>query len=116
MFNLEIKRIPLRSIVLSAYPFVVFVFTLLQAFLGLGDLLDPEAGLFKAIMQVLLYGIINTGVIVLFTMFAAIIYNILVNFGIRGLRITLAEIEEPLEEEVNVEEVKEEQPSQEENK
>ncbi len=99
MFNLEIKRISLKSIVLSAYPFVVFVFTLLQAFLGLGDLLDLEAGFFKALMQVLLYAVINTGVIVLFTMLAAFIYNMVVNFGVKGFRVSLAEIEESAEKE-----------------
>ena len=108
MFNLEIKRISLKSIALSAYPFVVFVFTLLQAFLGLGDLLDPEAGFFKAVMQVLLYAVINTGVIVLFTMFAAFIYNIVVNLGVKGLRVYFAEVEENSanENETPVEETK----------
>ena len=76
----------------------MFVFTLLQAFFGLGDLLDPEAGLFKAIMQILLYGIINTGVIVLFTMLAAFIYNMIVNFGVKGIMVSLAEIEDTVEE------------------
>ena len=108
MFNLEIKRISLKSIVLSAYPFVVFVFTLLQAFLGLGDLLDPEAGFFKAVMQVLLYAIINTGVLVLFTMLAAFIYNIVVNLGVKGVRVYFAEVEEnsAKEDETPVEETK----------
>ena len=99
MFNLEIKRIPLKSIVLSAYPFVVFVFTLLQAFLGLGDLIDPEAGFFKAVMQVLLYSLINMGVIVIFTMLAAFIYNLLTSFGMKGLRIALTEVEDSSQEE-----------------
>lgn len=104
MFNLEIKRISLKSIALSAYPFVVFVFTLLQAFLGLGDLLDPEAGFFKAIMQILLYAIINTGVIVIFTMLAAFIYNMVINFGLKGIKISLSEVEDTTEENSSKEE------------
>lgn len=99
MFNLEIKRISLKSIVFSAYPFVVFVFTLLQAALGLADLINLEAGLFKAIMQVLLYAVIYTGVIVVFTMFAAFIYNTVVNFGVKGIRLSFTEVEETAEEE-----------------
>lgn len=109
MFNLEIKRIPVKNIVLSAYPFVVFVFTLLSAFLGIGDLIEPGAGFFKALMQILLYSLITMGVIVLFTMLACFIYNLLVSFGMKGLRISLSEVEETSEDS------KEEEPKEENN-
>lgn len=99
MFNLEIKRISLKSIAFSAYPFVVFIFTLLQAILALKELIDPSAGFFKAAMQFLLYSVINTGVIVLFTILAAFIYNLIVSFGVKGVRISLADVEETTEEE-----------------
>ena len=86
---------------------------MLQSFFGLGDLIDPSAGVFKLIMQVLLYTIIYTGVIVLFTMLAAFIYNTLINFGMKGIRISLAEVEdsntqEPAQEEETSASVQEE--------
>lgn len=97
MFNLEIKRISLKSIVFSIYPFVVFVFALLSSLFAMGDLVDPEASLFVAARQLLLYSLISTAVIVFFSILAGFIYNLLASFGMRGLRISLTEVEETAE-------------------
>jgi hypothetical protein len=109
MFNLEIKRISLKSVALSAYPFVVFVFSLLSSFIGLGDVIDPGTGVFKALIQILLNSLFQTAVIVLFTVLAGLIYNMLVLFGLKGIRIALADVDEQ-------EKDKEEVPAVEENK
>lgn len=99
MFNLEIKRISLRSVVLSIYPFVVFIFVLLAALLSMGDFVEPEAGLFTIATQVLLYSLINTAVVVFYTLLAGFVYNLLSSFGMKGLRLSLAETETNTEEE-----------------
>ena len=94
MFNLEIKRVSVKSVVLSAYPFVVFIFTLLSAFFNLGSLVEPEAGIFTIATQVVLYSLITTAVIVCFSVLACFIYNMLCNFGMKGFRISLEEVED----------------------
>lgn len=99
MFNLEIKRISLKSIVLSVYPFIVFVFCLLSAFFGMNDLINTDAGILAIVTQILLYSLTTTAVIVVFTVLACFIYNILASFGIRGIRISLTEVEEASQEE-----------------
>ena len=114
MFNLEIKRISLKSIVLSVYPFVVFIFCLLSAFFGINDLINPDASRFATMMQILLYSLTMTAVIVIFTLLACFIYNILASFGIRGVRISLTEVEETSQEEQD--EPQAEASAQEENK
>lgn len=113
MFNLEIKRISLKSLVFSAYPLIVFVFILLSSYFELGDLIDPEAGFFAMATQVMLFSLIRTAVIVLFSVLAAFLYNLLSSFGMKGIRISLAEVEEaPAKEETPEEQA----PVQEENK
>ena len=100
MFNLEIKRISLKSLVFSVYPLIVFVFILLFSYFELGDLIDPEAGFFATATQVMLFSLIRTAVIVLFSVLAAFLYNLLSSFGMKGIRISLTEVEEaPAQEE-----------------
>ena len=104
MFNLEIKRISLKSLVFSAYPLVVFVFILLSSYFELGDLIDPEAGFFATATQVMLFSLIRTAVIVLFSVLAAFLYNLLSSFGMKGVRISLTEVEEASAQEETTEE------------
>ncbi len=94
MFKLEIKKIGLKSLVFSGYPFVVFVFSLLSTLIGLGDVVSPEQGFFSALISILLYSLFTTAAIILYSVLAAFIYNMLMNFGLRGVNISLAEIEE----------------------
>ena len=93
MFKLEIKKISLKSLVFSVYPFVVFVFSLLTA-LWLGDIVVPGEGFFSAMTSVLLYSLFTTLAILLYSVLAAFIYNMLVNLGVKGIKISLAEVEE----------------------
>ena len=94
MFKLEIKKISLKSLVFSVYPFVVFVFSLLTALFGLGDIVVPGEGFFSAMTSVLLYSLFTTLAILLYSVLAAFIYNMLVNLGVKGIKISLAEVEE----------------------
>lgn len=109
MFNLEIKKISLKSIVLSVYPFVVFLFTLLSSLLGMQDLLDFENSLISNITQVLLYSLFTTAVIVIFTVLAGFIYNLLTGFGMKGLVFTFRDMDEDSQEEKANTEVNEEE-------
>ena len=94
MFNLEIKRISLKSIVLSVYPFVIFFFTLIASLLRIQDLLDASNSLIFNISQLLLYSLFTTAVIVLFTVLAGFIYNMLTGFGMKGLSFVLRDMDE----------------------
>ncbi len=94
MFKLEVKKINLKSIVFSGYPFVVFVFSLLTTLFSLGDVVSPGEGVFSSMISILLYVLVTAGVIVIYSLLAAFIYNTLTNFGMKGLRFSLTEVEE----------------------
>jgi len=109
MFNLEIKKISLKSIVLSAYPFIVFLFSLASSFLSMGDLLEAESGLFTQITQILIFSLMTTAVIVIFSILAGFVYNLLCSFGMKGIRFSVVDLDEENKEE-------EDQPQEEEKK
>lgn len=111
MFKLEIKKIGLKSLVFSGYPFVVFVFSLLSTLIRLGDVVSSEDGFFSALVSILLYSLFTTAAIILYSVLAAFIYNMLMNLGLKGVNISLAEIEEKTssEEEVDAPIVKDEE-------
>jgi hypothetical protein len=94
MFKLEVKKIALKSIVFSGYPFVVLIFSLLTTLFSLGDVVSPGEGFFSAMISVLLYALFTTAAVVLYSLLAAFIYNTLTNFGLKGIRVSLTEVEE----------------------
>lgn len=94
MFKLEIKKIALKSVVLSGYPFVIFLFSLLTTLMKLGDVVSPGDGFFSAVTSILLYALFTTAAVVLYTLLAAFIYNILISIGLKGIRVSLSEVEE----------------------
>lgn len=99
MFNLELKKISLKSIVISAYPFIVFLFSLASSVLSMGDLLEAESSIFTQITQILIFSLMTTAVIVIFSVLAGFVYNLLCSFGMKGIRFSVADLDEEKKEE-----------------
>ena len=72
----------------------MFVFSLLTALFSLGDIVAPGEGFFGGMISILLYSLFTTAAVVLYSLLAALIYNTLTNFGMKGLRVSLTEVEE----------------------
>ena len=97
--KIEIKNISLKSIILSAFPLLVFALCLVNYVLQISSM--PDLSLMQQILQIILWTLVDTIVYSVLFIFAAFIYNLFCSFGMRGLTIT---VEEPVTEE----EVKEE--------
>ena len=97
--KIEIKNISLKSIILSAFPLLVFTICLLNSILPVAG--APELSLLESILAVVLNALVETIVFVVLFIVAAFMYNLFCSFGIKGLTVTL-------EEPATKEEVKEE--------
>lgn len=101
--KIEIKNISLKSIILSAFPLLVFAFCLVNYIMQLASL--PDLNLLDKIVQIILWTLVDTIIWLVFIVIAAFVYNLFCSFGIRGLTFT---IEEPgVQEEVKQEEKQE---------
>ena len=97
--KIEIKNISLKSIILSAFPLLVFAWFFVSNMLQISSL--SELSLIMKILQIILWTLTNTIAFMCCAVVAAFIYNLFCSFGIRGLTFT---VEEP----TTKEEVKEE--------
>ncbi len=99
--KIEIKNISLKSIVLSAFPLLVFTACLLNSIIPVAG--APELSLLESILAIVLNALVETVVFLALFISAAFIYNLFCSFGIKGLAFTL---EEPASNEDNKEETK----------
>ena len=102
--KIEIKNISLKSIILSAFPLLVFALCLVNYVLQVANL--PDLNLLDKIVQIILWSLVDTIIWLVFITIAVFAYNLLCSFGIKGLVFT---IEEPgvKEEEIKAEEKQE---------
>jgi len=99
--KIEIKNINLKSIVLSAFPLLVFAMCLVNSIMPVAG--SPELSLLESILAVILNSLVETIVYLVIFIVAAFIYNLFCSFGIKGLTFTL---EEPVSKEEVQEETK----------
>ncbi len=97
--KIEIKNINLKSIILSAFPLLVFALCLVNYVLQVSSM--PDMSLMQQILQIILWTLVDTMVYSILIVISAFVYNLFCSFGMRGLTFT---IEEP----ATKEEVKEE--------
>lgn len=97
--KIEIKNINLKSIILSAFPLLVFALCLVNYVLQISSM--PDLSLIQQVLQIILWTLVDTMVYLVLIVIAAFVYNLFCSFGIKGLTFT---VEEPVSEE----EVKEE--------
>ena len=97
--KIEIKNISLKSIILSAFPLLVFALCLVNYVLQIASM--PDLNFMQQILQIILWTLVDTMVYLVLIVIAAFIYNLFCSFGIRGVTVT---VEEPLAKE----EIKEE--------
>ncbi len=97
--KIEIKNINLKSIILSAFPLLVFVLCLVNYILQVSSM--PDMSIMQQILQIILWTLVDTMVYLVLIVISAFAYNLFCSFGMRGLTFT---VEEP----VSKEEVKEE--------
>ena len=97
--KIEIKNIHLKSIILSAFPLLVFALCLVNYVLQISSM--PDLSLIQQVLQIILWTLVDTMVYLVLIVIAAFVYNLFCSFGIKGLTFT---VEEP----VSGEEVKEE--------
>ena len=97
--KIEIKNINLKSIILSAFPLLVFALCLVNYVLQISSM--PDLSLIQQVLQIILWTLVDTMVYLVLIVIAAFVYNLFCSFGIKGLTVT---VEEPGTEE----EVKEE--------
>lgn len=94
--NLELKHISIKSVIFSAYPLIVVVFSLMNTLLaGMVDF-DIAVSLFTKVMKLSLWTISETLAILLLSVIAAFAYNFFCSIGMKGLRFTIEEIEEDI--------------------
>ena len=94
--NLELKRINLKSLLFSAYPLVVLVFSFLNTILGAAMDFDIAMGFFSKLMQMALWTISETLAILLLSIIAVFAYNFFCSLGIKGIRFTIEETAEDI--------------------
>lgn len=97
--KIEIRNISLKSIILSAFPLLVFVLCLVNYVLQVSSM--PDMSLMQQILQIILWTLVDTMVYLVLIVISAFVYNLFCSFGMRGLTFT---VEEP----TTKEEVKEE--------
>lgn len=90
--KLEIRNISLGSIVFSVYPLIVFALSLLNAIFAASAMV--EYGIMEKVMQVVLWALADTMVLLVISLVVAFVYNLFCSFGIRGLRFEIEEVEE----------------------
>ena len=97
--KIEIKNIGLKSIILSAFPLLVFALCLVNYVLQISSM--PDLSFMQQILQVILWTLVDTIVYLVLFVISAFIYNLFCSFGMKGLTFT---VEEPATQE----EIKEE--------
>ncbi len=97
--KIEIKNINLKSIILSAFPLLVFALCLVNYVMQISSM--PDMSVIQQILQIILWTLVDTMVYLVLFVISAFVYNLFCSFGMRGLTFT---VEEPLSKE----EVKEE--------
>lgn len=90
--KLEIKNISLSSVIFSAYPLLVFALSLLNAVFAAEAI--PEYGIMEKVMQVVLWALAETMVLLITSLVVAFAYNLLCSFGVKGLRFEIEEVED----------------------
>jgi len=91
--KLEIRKINLPSLALSAYPLVLFALAAVRAVILPYDM-SPEATLMQSVLQVILQVLMETAAMLFISVVIAFIYNLFCSFGIKGIRFDIAEVEE----------------------
>lgn len=102
--KIEIKNISIKSIILSAFPLLVFAFCLVNYVLQLATL--PDLKFLDKIVQIILWTLTDTLIWLGFIVVAVSVYNLFCSFGIRGLTFTVEEPDVQQEEAKEEEEVK----------
>lgn len=100
--KIEIKNISIKSLLLSAFPLLVFGLCTVNNALAVFDL--DELTFIEKLLQLILWSISNTIVILMTSVVGAFVYNLFCSFGIKGLTISL---EEPVSKEEEVKETSE---------
>ena len=98
--KIEIKNISIKSLILSAFPLLVFAFCLVNYITQLASL--PDLSFVEKIVQVILLTLTDTLVWLLFMIVAVFVYNLFCSFGIKGLTFTVEEpgVQEEAKQEV----------------
>jgi hypothetical protein len=91
--KLEIRKITISSLFLSAYPLVLFALALARALLAPPDF-GAAATAVEMIMQVVLGILVETAVMLVLSVVIAFVYNLFCSFGIKGIRFDIEEVEE----------------------
>ena len=87
--KIEIKNISIKSVVLSAFPLLVFAFCLVNYVTQVASL--PDLKLLEKIIQIVLWTLTDTLIWLVFAVIAVSVYNLFCSFGIRGLTFTIEE-------------------------
>ena len=99
--KIELKNISIKSIMLSAFPLLVFALCLVNYILQVASY--PGLNLMESILQIVLSTLIDTIVYLVVFVIGASIYNLFCSFGIRGITFT---VEEPYVKEETAEQIK----------
>ena len=89
--KIEIKNINLKSIILSAFPLLVFALCLVNYVLQISSL--PDLNFMQQVLQIVLWTLVDTMVYLVLIVISAFIYNLFCSFGMRGLTFTVEEPE-----------------------
>ncbi len=87
--KIEIKNISLKSIILSAFPLLVFALCLVNYVLQISSM--PDLSLMQQILQIILWTLVDTMVYLVLIVISAFIYNLFCSFGMKGLTFTIEE-------------------------
>jgi type IV secretory pathway VirB2 component (pilin) len=89
--KVEIKNISVASVVFSAYPLLAFAMGAIQGFV---NVFSGDYTLREKIMQGVIQSLTGTLAILVASIAAVFVYNLFVSFGIKGVRLTLSDVEE----------------------
>ena len=85
--KVEIKKIGISSLLFSVFPLAVFVVMLVSAFM---EVFNPEASINMAyVMGLIMRAIQGTLLVLVWSVFFLLAYNLLCAVGIRGVRVEL---------------------------
>ena len=85
--KIEIKKVPVKTVLFSVFPLAVFVVMLLTAFL---EVFKPEASITASyLMGLVMFAIQGTIIFLVSTVVFLAVYNFLCTLGIRGVRVDL---------------------------
>jgi len=89
--KIEIKKISVASLLVSAFPVVVFIAMLISS---LNMIFQPAAGVsfFAALLQSFFLAIVKTLILLIGAIIAAFVYNFLCAVGMKGLKFDLEDV------------------------